>query len=55
MPKYTVTTTVTYTGEVEADNREDAEYLGWSYEDVLYYDGVYSIEVEEIDDDSNED
>ncbi len=49
MPKFFVQTTVTFVGEVEAEDREDAEKIGWDWEDELMYDGVYSIEVEELE------
>ena len=50
MKKFFVTTTVTFCGEVEADTEADAEAMGWQWEDELHYDGVYSIEVEEMED-----
>lgn len=54
MAKFQVTTTVTFTGEVEADSQEEAEAKGWEWEDELQYDGVYSIEVEELEDNEDE-
>lgn len=53
MAKYYVTTTVTFCGEVEADSREEAESKGWDWEDELMYDGVYDINVEEMEDDED--
>lgn len=50
MPRFQVTTTVTFTGEVEADDYATAEALGWEWEDELMYDGVYDITVEELED-----
>jgi hypothetical protein len=50
MAKFQVTTTITFTGEVEADTPEEAESKGWEWEDELMYDGVYSIDVEELED-----
>lgn len=54
MAKFYVTTTITFSGEVEADSREEAEKLGWSWEDELMYEGVESIEVDELDSDEDE-
>ena len=54
MAKFQVTTTVTFTGEVEADSREEAEAKGWEWEDELHYEGVDSIEVDELDDDEEQ-
>jgi len=50
MARFQVTTTVTFTGSVEADSAEDAEKLGWEWETELMYDGVYDIEVDELED-----
>jgi hypothetical protein len=50
MAKYYVTTMVTFYGEVEADSEEQAEQMGWDWEDNFVYDGVYSIEVQEAED-----
>jgi hypothetical protein len=47
MPRFEVTTTIEYVGEVEADTREEAEALGWYWEDNLNYFAVNSIEVYE--------
>lgn len=55
MPRYNVTTTVTYYFEVEADDRAGAEAQGWDYEDWYYTGEVDSIEVRELEDeDENE-
>ena len=54
MAKFAVTTTVTFCGEVEADTPEEAEAKGWEWEDELHYDGVYSIDVEEMEDESED-
>ena len=54
MPRFEVTTTVEYVGEVEADSKEAAEAMGWDWEENLNYFAVDSIEVyeyEEEDDD----
>ena len=50
MARFQVTTTVIFTGSVEADSREEAEKLGWEWEDELMYDGVDNIEVDELED-----
>ena len=59
MPKYYVQVQVIYDGEIIADSEEQAEDLAWSayYGDdpALTYDSVYSIEVEELEDDEDED
>jgi hypothetical protein len=49
MPKYYVKTIVEFSNEVEAENEAEAEAIGWKWEDELHYDGVYSIDVEEIE------
>lgn len=53
MPKYYVKTIVEFSNEVEADSEAEAEQIGWNWEDDLNYDGVYSIEVEELEDDED--
>lgn len=54
MPKYYVKTVVEFSNEVEADSEAEAEAIAWKWEE-LHYDGVYSIEVEELEDDEEED
>ena len=58
MPKYYVKVQVCYDGEIIADSEQQAEDLAWSayYGDdaVLQYDSVYSIDVEELEDDEEE-
>lgn len=54
MPTYYVKTIVEYSGEVEAENEAEAEELGWKFEDELHYDGVYSIDVEELDEEEED-
>jgi hypothetical protein len=46
MPMYDLKVIVEYNYEVEADNEEQAEELGWHYEDYGFPE-VYSIEVDE--------
>ena len=56
MPKFAVTTTVTFYGEVEALDEADAEQMGWDWEsEDMTYDSVYSIEVEELESDEEDD
>ena len=54
MAKYQVTTTVTFCNEVEADSYEEAEAIGWQWEDELLYDGVQEIEVEELEEEEED-
>ncbi len=54
MAKFGVKTMVTFYGEVEAENEAEAESKGWDWEDELMYDGVYSIEVEELEEESED-
>ena len=52
MPRFDVTMTVQFTGEVEADTQEEAEQA--YYEDLMY-DCVDSVEATEIEEDDDED
>jgi len=64
MPKYYVKMKIDFAGELEAESAEAAEQLAWTswgdtMDNDITYDGVYDIDVEEIeeeedDDDSNE-
>jgi hypothetical protein len=45
MPMYDLKVVVEYFYEVEAETEEQAEELGWHYEDHAYSGEVYSIEV----------
>jgi hypothetical protein len=55
MGKYIVKTMVTFYGVVEAESEQDAEQMGWDWEEeYMTYDGVYSIDVEETEDDDEE-
>jgi hypothetical protein len=54
MAKFYVEMRIDFNGEIEAENAEEAEKLAWtSWGDTMNsditYDGVYSIDVEEID------
>lgn len=54
MPTYDLEVTVTYNYEVEADTWEEAEQMGWEYEDYGYAAEVYSIDVTEQDPEEEE-
>ena len=55
MAKFAVTTTVTFYGEVEAEDETEAEKMGWDWEsEDMTYDSVYSIEVEEMESDEDD-
>jgi len=59
MPKYYVTMRIDFAGELEAENAEEAERLAWTswgdtMDNDITYDGVYSIDVEEMEDDEDE-
>lgn len=49
MPRYEITTTVNYTYEVEADSLEEAEKLGYDYEEYRHFGEVFDIEVAELE------
>ena len=48
MPQYDVKVIVEYNYEVEAENEEQAEEMGWGYEDFAHSAEVYSIDVTEV-------
>lgn len=54
MAKYYVKTIVEYSNEIEANSKEEAEEIGWNFDTDLMYDGVYSIDVEELEDDEED-
>lgn len=54
MPRFEITTTVEYVFEVEADNLEAAEAMGWDYEDYGYGATVDNIEVYEYPEEEEE-
>lgn len=55
MARFNVKTVVEYYFEVEADTEDDAMEMGWDYENHGAYHGeVYSIEVDEIEEDEGE-
>lgn len=60
MPKFYVEMRIDFNGEIEADSKEHAEELAWtnwgdSSDELITYDGVYSIDVEELDEEEDED
>lgn len=60
MKRYYVEMRIDFNGEIEADSKEHAEELAWtSWGDTsdcdIQYDGVYSIDVEELEEDEEED
>ncbi len=60
MPKYYVNMMIEFAGEIEADSKEDAEQKAWtswgdSMDNDITYDGVYSIDVEEVEEDEDDD
>lgn len=54
MARFEITTTVVYVYEVEADDVEEAEKMGWQYEDYQHYAEVDSIEVAELEPEEDE-
>jgi hypothetical protein len=51
---------IDFAGEIEAESEEDAEQKAWTswgetYESPITYDGVYSIDVELLDEEDDED
>ena len=54
MGRYYVKTIVEFSAEVEAESEAEAEAIGWKWEDELMYDGVDSIDVEELESDEDE-
>jgi hypothetical protein len=60
MPKFYVGMRIDFAGEIEADSKEQAEELAWTswgenLDSPITYDGVYSIDVEEVEEDEDED
>ena len=59
MPKYYVTMRIDFAGELEAESEEAAVELAWTswgdtMDNPIQYDGVYSIDVEEMEDEEDE-
>jgi hypothetical protein len=60
MPRYYVKMRIDFDGEIEADSMHEAEQLahtswGDSVSDDISFDGIYSIDVEELEDEEDED
>jgi len=60
MLKYYVTMRIDFAGEIEAESAEEAERLAWTSwgdtaDNPITYDGVYSIDVEELEEYEDED
>lgn len=53
MPKFYVEMRVDFAGEIEAESAEEAERLA-IYDETCHYNGVYSIDVEEIEEDEED-
>jgi hypothetical protein len=50
---------IEFAGEIEAESEEDAEQKAWTswgetYDSPIVYDGVYSIDVEALDEEDDE-
>lgn len=59
MPKYQIEMMIEFSGEIEAESEEAAEQLAWTswgetYDSPITYDGVYSIDVEALDEEDEE-
>jgi hypothetical protein len=59
MARFYVEMRIDFAGEIEAESKEHAEELAWtSWGDTsdcdIQYDGVYSIDVEELEEDEDE-
>lgn len=59
MTKYYVQMMIEFSGEIEADSKEQAEELAWTswgdtMDNDITYDNVFSIEVEEVEEEEEE-
>lgn len=59
MPRYYVQMKIDFAGEIEADSQEDAERIaaqswGDTMDSEIGFDGIYSIDVEELEDEDEE-
>jgi len=59
MPRYYVNMRIDFAGEIEADSEEDAEqkaFTSWgdTMDSEITYDGVYSVDVEEIEEEEDD-
>lgn len=60
MPKFYVEMLIEFAGEIEADNKEEAEELAWeswgdSMDSDISYVNVSEIKIEEVEEDEDED
>jgi hypothetical protein len=60
MAKFYVQMRIDFAGEIEAESKEQAEELAWtSWGDTsdsdIQYDGVYSIDIDELEEEDEED
>jgi len=60
MAKFYVKVRVDFAGEIEAENQDEAEklaYTSWgdTMDSEISFDGIYSIDVEELDEEIDED
>jgi hypothetical protein len=59
MPRYYVQMKIDFSGEIEAESQEDAERIasqswGDTMDAEIGFDGIYSIDLEEIEDEDEE-
>ena len=54
MGKYNVSVTVEVNFEIDADSAEEAEMEGWDWETYKHFAEVFSIDVEDISDDEED-
>lgn len=54
MKTYDIKVVVEYFYEVEAEDEQAAEEMGWQYEDYAYTGEVYSIDVTQTSEDEDE-
>lgn len=60
MPRYNVKMRIDFEGEIEADSMHEAEQLahtswGDSMTNDITFDGIYSIDLEELEDEEDDD
>jgi hypothetical protein len=59
MPRFYVEMRIDFNGEIEAESAEEAEKLAWTswgdtMDNDITYDGVYSIDVSELDEEDED-
>jgi hypothetical protein len=54
MPNYRVQVTVNFDYEIEAEDEAAAEQQGWNWEDYAAWSDVYSIDVEELEEEEED-